>query len=73
VKILNGTVISYDYKKGYGLILGEDKKEVIVYRKDLDFLTLLDKGDEVEYQIKETKKGPKAIKVKIIKDALFRS
>jgi cold shock CspA family protein len=73
VKSLNGIVVSYDYKKKYGLIVGEDKKEVIVYGRDLDFLTLLDTGDEVEYQIKETKKGPKAIKVKIIKDALFRS
>lgn len=73
MKSLKGTVVSYDYKKKYGLILGENKEEVLVYRKDLDFLTLLDKGDEVEYQIKETEKGPKAIKVKIIKDSLFRS
>lgn len=70
---MKGTVVSYDYKKGYGLILGEDKEEVSVYRKDLDFLTLLDTGDEVEYQIKETREGSKAIKVKIIKDSLFRS
>lgn len=70
---MKGTVISYDYKNGYGIILGEDKKEVFVYEKDLDFLTLLDAGDEVEYQIKKTVKGHKAVKVKIIKDSLFRS
>ena len=73
VKSLKGSVISYNYKKAYGIILGEDKKEVSVYGKDLDFLTLLDIGDEVEYQIKETEEGPKAIKVKIIKDSLFKS
>ena len=70
---MKGTIICYDYKKGYGVILGEDKKEVFVYKKDLDFLTLLDPGDEVEYQIEQTEKGPKAINVKIIKDSLFKS
>lgn len=68
---MKATVKSYDYKKRYGIILGEDKKEVYVYQKDLDFLTLLDAGDVVEYQIKQTVKGPKAVNVKIIKDSLF--
>jgi cold shock CspA family protein len=70
---LKGTIISYDYKKKYGVILGEDKKEVFVYEKDLDFLTLLDTGDKVEYNIEQTEKGPKAVNVKILKDSLFRS
>ncbi len=70
---MKGTIISYDYKKKYGVILGEDKKEVFVYEKDLDFLTLLDTGDKVEYNIEQTEKGPKAVNVKILKDSLFRS
>jgi cold shock CspA family protein len=70
---LKGTIISYDYKKKYGVILGEDKKEVFVYENDLDFLTLLDTGDKVEYNVEQTEKGPKAVNVKILKDSLFRS
>lgn len=70
---MKGTVVSYDYKKGYGIIVGEDKEEVFVYEKDQQFLTLLDPGDEVEYQIEQTAKGPKAVNVKILKDSLFRS
>lgn len=70
---MKGTIQWYDYKKGYGIILGEDKKETFVYEKDQDFLTFLNIGDEVEYQIKQTAKGPKAVNVKIIKDSLFRS
>ncbi|MDG6219151.1 MAG: cold shock domain-containing protein [Candidatus Thermoplasmatota archaeon] len=70
---MKGTVVSYDYKKGYGIIVGEDKEEVFVYEKDQRFLTLLDPGDEVEYQIEQTAQGPKAVNVKILKDSLFRS
>ncbi|MBN2603656.1 MAG: cold shock domain-containing protein [Candidatus Thermoplasmatota archaeon] len=70
---MKGTIVSYDYKKEFGIILGEDKKEVFVYQKDLDFLTLLDAGDKVEYQIEQSAKGPKAVNLKIIKDSLFRS
>ncbi|MFO7676942.1 MAG: cold shock domain-containing protein [Thermoplasmatota archaeon] len=70
---MKGTVVSYDYKKGYGIIVGENKEEVFVYEKDQQFLTLLDPGDEVEYQIEQTEKGPKAVNVKILKDSLFRS
>lgn len=70
---MKGTVLSYDYKNGFGLILGEDNNEVFVYKKDLDFLILLDPGDEVEYQIKQSEKGLKAVNVKIIKDSLFKS
>ena len=70
---MKGTIQWYDYKKRYGIIAAEDGKEVFVYEKDLHFLTLLDIGDEVEYRIKQTAKGPKAVNVKIINDCLFRS
>jgi CspA family cold shock protein len=68
-----GTVQYYNERKGYGLIEGEDGKDLLVYKKDLDFLTLLDSGDEIEYEIKNTKQGPRATHVKIRKDSLFRS
>ena len=70
---MKGTVEWYDERKKYGLIKGDDEKEVFVYEKDLSFLTLLDTGDIVEYQIKQTPRGSKAVNVKILKDSLFRS
>ena len=70
---MKGTVEWYDERKKYGLIKGEDRKEIFVYEKDLPFLTLLDTGDEVEYQIKKIPGGSKAVNVKITKDSLFRS
>lgn len=70
---MKGTVEWYDEWKKYGLIKGDDGKEVFVYGKDLSFLTLLDTGDLVEYQIKHTAWGSKAVNVKILKDSLFRS
>lgn len=70
---MKGTIISYDHTKGYGLILGEDDKEVFVYEKDIDFFTLLNKGDVIEYDVVKSDSGLKAVNVKIIKDSLFRS
>lgn len=67
-----GIVQYYNEQKGLGIIEGEDG-DVIVYKKDLDFLTLLDTGDEVEYEIINSERGPRAINVKICKDILFRS
>jgi CspA family cold shock protein len=73
LRLKKGTVHYYNERKGYGLIEGDDGKDLLVYKKDLDFLTLLNSGDEIVYKIKETKQGPKVIQVKIRKDSLFRS
>lgn len=66
-----GLVTYWNEKKGYGLIENQDGQELLVYKKDLDFLILLDSGDEIEYEIKNSKQGPKAIHVKMLKDSLF--
>jgi cold shock protein len=66
-----GVVQYWNEKKGYGLIENDDGRDVHVYKKDLDFLTLLDTGDEIEYEIKNSKHGLKAVHVKMIKDSLF--
>jgi len=68
-----GIVQYNNERKGYGIIEGEDGKDILVYKKDQDFLTLLDTGDEVDYEIKNSEQGPRAINVKIRRDVLFRS
>jgi len=68
-----GIVRYYNERKGYGIIDGGDGRDILVYKKDLDFLTLLDTGDEVDYEIKNSERGQRAINVKICRDVLFRS
>lgn len=61
---MKGTVNWYSDKKKQGLIEGKDGKNIMVYEKDIPFLTLLHAGDHVEYLVKKTKNGIKAIRIK---------
>jgi len=63
---LKGIVNWYSDKKKQGLIEGQDGKNVMVYEKDIPFLTLLHAGDPVEYIVKKTQNGIKAIKIREI-------
>ena len=61
---MKGIVNWYSDKKECGLIEGQDGRNVMVYEKDIPFLTLLHAGDPVEYLIEKTTNGIKAIKIK---------
>lgn len=61
---MKGIVNWYSDRKKQGLIEGKDGKNVMVYEKDIPFLTLLHAGDRVEYLVEKTKNGIKAIKIK---------
>ncbi len=63
---MKGVVNWYSDKKKCGFIEGQDGKSVMVYDKDVPFLTLLHAGDPVEYLIEKTTNGIKAIKIKEI-------
>ena len=63
---MKGIVNWYSDKKKQGLIEGQDGKNVMVYEKDIPFLTLLHAGDPVEYIIEKTTNGIKAIEIKKI-------
>ena len=65
---MNGIVNWYSDKKKQGLIEGKDGKNVMVYEKDIPFLTILHAGDYVEYLVEKTKDGIKAIQIKEIKN-----
>ena len=62
---MKGIVNWYSDRKKCGLIEGENGKNIMVYEKDIPFLTILHAGDCVEYNIKNTQKGLKAIKIKV--------
>jgi len=61
---MKGIVNWYSDRKKQGLIEGKDGKSIMVYEKDLPFLTLLHAGDPVEYSIVKTMDGYKATSIK---------
>jgi cold shock CspA family protein len=65
---MKGIVNWYSDKKKEGLIEGKDGTNIMVYERDLPFLTILHAGDTVEYIVEKTKNGIKAIKIKEILD-----
>jgi CspA family cold shock protein len=67
-----GTVKSWICDRGYGFI--ETKKgneKLFVHRSDLVRAAYLQEGEKVEFEIKETKRGPKATNVKPIFLSVF--
>jgi CspA family cold shock protein len=60
-----GTVKWFDENKGFGFIEQEDGPDVFVHYSDItgDGFKTLNEGDEVEFEIIEGDKGPKATNV----------
>jgi CspA family cold shock protein len=63
---MKGTIKWYNSRKGYGFIEGEDKKDIFVHRNSIPDGTYLNEGDQVEYEIEDSDKGPQATNVKKI-------
>ncbi|MDX2445535.1 MAG: cold shock domain-containing protein [Bacteroidales bacterium] len=61
----NGTVKFFNDSKGFGFIIdNESKKEYFVHISGL--IDEVKEGDEVEFELKEGKKGLNAVDVKVI-------
>ena len=64
---MKGTIKWYDAVKGYGFIQSEDNKDYFVHRSGVkDHVFLPETGQVVEFDIKESDKGPVAINVEVI-------
>jgi len=63
---MKGKVKWYNLRKGYGFISGEDDKDVFIHNTDVPEGTLLKEEDEVEYEVEETDKGLKAVKLELL-------
>jgi len=61
---MKGKIKWYNSRKGYGFIEGEDKKDIFVHRNSIPDGTYLNEGDQVEYEIEDSDKGPQATNLK---------
>jgi CspA family cold shock protein len=62
---MKGIVKSYNIRKGYGFIRGENGHTIFVHKTAIPFFDIfLLPGESVEYQIDRTEKGLQAIDVK---------
>ncbi len=64
----SGVVKWFNSKKNFGFIQRENGKDIFVHTNDIvsTKYEFLDSGDKVEFEIEESPKGLKAIKVKTI-------
>ena len=61
---MKGTVKFFNTMKGFGFITGEDGKDYFVHNDGLSEGTTIRDEDNVEFEIVEGDRGPKADKVK---------
>ena len=60
---MKGIVNWYNDREKQGLIEGQNGKRIMVYEKDIPFLTILHAGDFVRYSVVKTINGSKATKL----------
>ena len=66
---MKGTVKRWLGLRGYGFIGAEDlDKDVFVHSSDILGNSSLTEGDEVEFEVESTYKGPRAVKVKPVSE-----
>ena len=68
----SGRVKWFDSKKGFGFIeAAELERDVFVHHSGIagDGYRHLKEGDEVEFEIEETDKGPQAVNVRVADDS----
>lgn len=64
---MEGTVKWYDATKGFGFIQTSDNKDIFVHRSGIkDNFLALEPDQKVEFEVKESDRGPVAFDVKVI-------
>ena len=63
-KHMKGTIKWYNARKGYGFIQSDDNKDVFVHRSAIPMGVDLYEGDNVEFEIEDSDRGPQAKNLK---------
>ena len=64
---MKGIIKKWLYDEGFGFIkCMNSKQDVFCHSRDVRNCYDLDRGDQVEFEIENTNKGPKAVNVKLI-------
>jgi CspA family cold shock protein len=66
--VTKGTVANWLGKRGYGFIECKDGKKIFVHKSDIQGKSSLSEGEEVEFEVTDTDRGPRAFKVKPISE-----
>jgi len=64
---MKGTIKWYNETKGFGFITREGGKDIFVHRSGLKTkVDYMDEGQEVEFEVEESPKGPVAVNVELV-------
>ena len=61
---MKGTIKWYNARKGYGFIQSENNEDVFVHRTAIPMELSLNEGDNVEFEVEKSERGPQAKNVK---------
>ena len=61
---MKGKVKMFNSDRGFGFIAGDDDREVYVHISSIEGEQALSVGDEVEYDVEQGDRGPRAKNVK---------
>ncbi len=63
---LQGQVKFFNTKKNFGYLTMDDGREIFVHKNDLETIEVLQPKQKVSFEVVETPKGPKAIRVQVV-------